>query len=86
MSNQAKRAQAKAIEWKLEEMLEWYASNSGGKLPEQQCEDKKPYRGIIRRWFEPLLPGLENPCLIEEQLGDYWTLYMVPVTADLKLG
>jgi hypothetical protein len=74
MSNRAKRAQAKAIEDKAEEMVLWYLANSGGKAPDHLCEDRKTYRGIVMRWLEPRLPGLDNPLLIEETLGDLWTL------------
>ncbi len=79
MSNRSFRAQQLAIESVLEDMLIWYAENSGGKLPEERVEDKKTYRGIVRRWFEPLIPGVDNPCLVEEALGDSWTLRVDPI-------
>lgn len=74
MSNRAKNAQKNVIEEKVEEMLIWYMENSGGKAPDQMCVDEKTYRGKILRWLEPVLPGVDNPVLIEEQLGDNWTL------------
>lgn len=83
MSNRAKKAQEHVIEEKLEEMLEWYLLTAG-KAPEQVAVDKKSYRGIVMRWFEPMLPNTENPVLVEEQLGDSWTLRLEPATG-LKL-
>lgn len=82
MSNKNKQAQRTSIENSLGEMLEWYVENSGGKIP-TLAEDAKTYRGIVRRWYEPLIPGVENPCLVEEALGDYWTLRMEPVVQNL---
>jgi len=73
MSNKAKAAQQKVIEEKLEEMIEWYAVESGGKTPDLHV-DEKTYRGKILRWLEPALPGVDNPVLIEECIGDSWTL------------
>lgn len=83
MSNRNVRAQQRVIEEKLEEMVLWYAANSGGKMPEHIAEDKKSYRGMIRRWLEPLLPDMDNPCLIEEALGDWWTLRFEPIRSKL---
>lgn len=74
VSNRSLRAQQRAIEENLERMTIWYASASGGMVPEALAVDKKTYRGKVLRWLEPLLPGEENPILIEEQLGDNWTL------------
>jgi len=83
-SDRAKGAQQRAIEMKLEEMLVWYADASGGRMPEAIAEDKRTYRGLVLRWLEPLLPGQENPVLIEEALGDAWTLRLEPI-ADSPL-
>lgn len=74
MSDRAKKAQQKVIEEKLEEMLEYYAGISCGKFPEQIAVDAKTYRGKVLRWVEPLIPGADNVVLIEEVLGDSWTL------------
>lgn len=74
MSNKALKAQKIVIEEKLEEMLVYYAQISGGKVPDHIAEDKKSYRGKVLRWFEPLIPGVDNVVLIEEALGDNWTL------------
>ena len=73
MSNKAFRAQQHVIEEKIEEMVIWYIANSPDSEP-TLCEDRKTYRGKVLRWLEPPLPGLDNPVLIEEQLGDSWTL------------
>lgn len=56
------------------QIMEWYLKASGGVLPLLQCEDKKAYRGIIAYWLEPAIPGVPNPCLIEEELGGQWTI------------
>lgn len=85
MSNRAKRAQNLAIEEKCEEMVLWYLGNSGGKAPESLAVDEKTYRGKTLRWLEPLLPGLQNPVLIEEQLGDCWTLRFEPIDQPVKI-
>lgn len=76
MSNRNKKAQQAVIEDKLHDMLVWYLANSSGKTPDHIAEDTKPYRDIKAWWYEPLLPGLDNPVLIQEQLGDSWTLRM----------
>ena len=73
MSNRAKAAQQRVIEEKLEEMIEWYASVSGGKVPDIHV-DVQNHRGRVLRWLEPMIPGVDNPVLIEEALGDSWTL------------
>jgi hypothetical protein len=85
MSNRAKRAQEKVIEEKLEEMVLHYLLGSGGKAPEQVCVDQKTYRGKILRWLEPLLVGQTNVLLIEEQLGDNWTLRFEPFDQPIKV-
>lgn len=73
------RAQATARQQKREEIMDWYLSNSGGIPPVNQCEDKKSYRGKVLWWLEPPIPGILNPCLIEEALGDSWTLRIDPL-------
>lgn len=79
MSNKNERAQKKSVELALSDMLEWYASNSGGKMPDHIAEDRKAYGGKVLRWLEPLLPNVDNPMLVEEALGDSWTLSMEPI-------
>lgn len=54
-------------------MLEWYVSIKADAQP-SICKDEKTYRGKVLYWLEPLLPGEDNPVLIEEALGDSWTL------------
>ena len=77
-------ARSKAVEKALDELLEWYASASGGKFPEAICEDKKSYRGKIMRWIEPIISDEVNPVLVEEYIGDMWSLrfepYKTPIT------
>lgn len=68
------KSQNDTIELKLEEMLEYYAQISQGKFPDHICKDEKTYRGKILRWMEPLIPGYDNILLIEEYIGDHWTL------------
>lgn len=84
MSNKNKRAQALVIEEKLEEMLLWYAANSTSEDLPELAVDTKTYRGKVLRWFIPLLPG-ENPLLIEEHLGDHWTLRIEPTTEKIQV-
>ena len=74
MSNRNKKAQQVVVEDKLHEMLEWYVANNAGKGPDHLAVDEKGYRGKVLRWYEPQLPGRDNPILIEESLGDSWTL------------
>lgn len=52
----------------------WYADNSGGKVPTQQCEDRKAYRGKVIWYLEPPVPCMKNPVMIEEFIGDIWSL------------
>ena len=86
MSNRSKKAQAKVIDEKLEELIvNWYAPASGGKFPDHVAEDRKSYRGKILRWLEPTLPGITNPVLIEETLGDRWTLRLEPMRQEIKI-
>jgi len=74
MTNKAKKAQQRVIEEKLEELALWYVNATGGRIVPTICEDRKTYRGIVMRWLEPLVPLIDNPILIEEALGDSWTL------------
>lgn len=53
------------------EILEWYLQVSG-RLPEQQCEDRKAYKEKVIWWLEPLIPGIKNPVVVEETMGDNW--------------
>lgn len=78
MSNRNERAQARAVQAKLGEMHEWYILESGGKMPDGIRKDTKSYRGIRMYWYEPILPGVTNPVLIEEALGDSWSLRLEP--------
>ena len=77
MSIDAKRlmeARVKAVAMKCEEMAIWYLANSGGVPPENICEDKKAYGGVVLRWLEPPIPFIDNPMLVETYLGDSWVL------------
>lgn len=67
---------------KKAEILDWYMANSGGNPPLIQCEDKKSYRGIVLWWLSPPIPNIPNPRLVEEYLGDSWTLRIEPVPPE----
>ncbi len=82
-TNRSTRAQQNVIDEKLEEMVLWYAAVSGGKLPNIAVDDESyKGRGLVLRWLEPLLPGEENPLLVEESLGDSWTLRLEPIASS----
>lgn len=85
MSDRAKNAQKRVIAEKLEEMTLHYLLDSGGKAPETVCVDEKTYRGKVLRWLEPRLPGAVNVLLIEETLGDNWTLRFEPFEEQIKV-
>lgn len=85
MSNRSKRAQEKVIEEALEEMVLRYLLASGGKPAERVCVDEKTYRGKVLRWLEPLLVEQTNELLIEEVLGDNWTLRTEPFHQPIKV-
>lgn len=85
MSNRNERAQNRAIEQKLAEMLEWYVSIKPDGEPDI-CKDAKAYKGKVLYWLEPILPGVENPVLIEEALGDNWTLRMEPMEQKIQVA
>lgn len=68
------RARATARQQKRVEIMEWYLASNFGIPPQQQCEDKKSYRGKVLWWLEPPIPNTPNPVLVEEYLGDSWTL------------
>lgn len=74
MSNRAKSAQKRVIADKVEELTIWYLSESQGRPPTHLAEDRKSYNGLILRWLEPKLSHVDNVILIEESLGDSWTL------------
>jgi hypothetical protein len=76
MSDLAKRARAREL--KRVEVLDWYLANNGGKGPQQQCEDKKPYGDLIYWWLEPLIPGVMNYRIVERAIGDGWGLAIEP--------
>lgn len=73
-TNPTDAARAKAVNMKIEEMYKWYLEENFLVAPLELCTDKKTYRGKVLCWFEPLLKGKDNPVLIEEYLGDSWTL------------
>lgn len=56
------------------EIMTWYLEQNNGNPPTQQCEDVKSYRGKKMWWLEPPLPFRDNPCLVEEYIGDEWSL------------
>lgn len=85
MSNVAKSAQKKIIDEKMQELLLWYLGNARGGCPTHIAKDEKTYRGLVLRWFEPKLQGIENVILIEEALGDSWTLRFEPETVEIKV-
>lgn len=84
MSNKNLKAQKTRVEEELEQMHLWYLSENGGRPAECIRQVKKPYRAKIFWWLAPILPGRENPVLIEEQLGDYWTLRLEPLTDEIR--
>lgn len=86
MSNKSLEAQQKVIDEKMGELLEYYASISGGKVPDGMATDKKTYRGIVLRWFEPLIPGEINAMLVEEVLGDNWTLRFERIAPKIQIA
>ncbi len=69
------RAKVRANE--REKILDWYI-NVSGMLPQQQCEDIKSYANTVMWWLEPELPGVLNPILVEEEIGDVWTIKIIP--------
>lgn len=68
------RNRARAREQKRAELMEWYLENNFQIPPDIQCEDKKAYRGKVLWWLEPPIPNITNPVLIEEFIGDGWSL------------
>lgn len=81
---QLERNKQAAIEEKLEELALWYVANAPvAKDPPVICVATKPYRNIRMWWLEPLIPLIENPVLIQEQLGDSWTLRLEPISRKI---
>lgn len=70
----SRRNRARARELKRAEVLTWYLQMSGGILPVQQCEDRKSYKEKVLWWLEPKIPNVPNPIIIEEAIGDGWSL------------
>lgn len=68
-----------ARETKRVELMTWYLENSNGIPPDNQCEDAKAYRGKVLWWLEPPIPNVTNPLLIEEFIGDGWSLRVEPL-------
>ncbi len=64
----------------MESICLWYVANAPlmKDLP-TVCVDKKSYRGKVLRWLEPPIPHLTNPVLVEEYIGDIWTLRTEPM-------
>lgn len=58
----------------LSDMLAWYLQESPPGVVPVLCVDKKGYSGMVLRWFEPIIPGIDNPVLVERFEGDSWTL------------
>ena len=67
-------ARDKVRELKRAEIMEWYLASNRGIPPIVQCEDRKSYRGKVLYWLEPPIPKTPNPRLVEEYIGDSWTL------------
>lgn len=88
MSNKNARAQQNAVDQVLEDMLEWYASETQGKVPDHIAKDTVTKNGKkqVLRWLEPLVPGVDNPMLVEEQLGDYWTIRLERIQLKIQVG
>jgi len=79
------KSRAKVREEKRAEMLDWYLSHSNGRMPECQVEDKKAYRGSVIWYLEPPIPGVRNPMIIEEYIGDNWSLRVVERLDPVKV-
>lgn len=60
-------------------MIAWYLDRMAGEPPHRQVEDRKPYGGKVLWWLEPLVPGIVNPVLVEEAIGDGWALSVQPL-------
>jgi len=86
MSDKNKVAQQKVIEEKLDEMLLYYVANSPPDVVPVLAVDKKSYRGKVLRWFEPLIPGFDNAMLVEETLGDSWTLRFERIQPKIQVA
>lgn len=77
---QGDRNHQAAIEEVLEKMALWYITNAPiAKDPPVIREDRLTYRGKVLRWIDPPIPLIENPLLVEEYIGDYWTLRVEPL-------
>lgn len=68
----AKNRSAQRMEMR-QRILDWYLQESGGVAPECQCEDAKP-NGTVIWWLDPLIPGVDNPVMVERFIGDAWVV------------
>lgn len=62
----------------LEKVAEWYVLNNENVLPIEILRVPRPYKGRIEYYFEPPLPGHVNPVVVEEYIGDSWTIRTEP--------
>lgn len=74
---------AKVRQMERESLLDWYI-NVAGHLPAQQCEETKAYNSTVLWWLDPPIPGVMNPVLVEETVGDIWTIKRVPRVVTIK--
>jgi hypothetical protein len=65
-------------------LLEWYVDASGGRMPEYQIEDKK-LGGTIIWTLDPPIPGIRNFVLIEEYIGDSWSMKTVERLVPIRV-
>ena len=57
----------------VNQCCEWYLLHSGGKGPEEIREHNEDGNRILR-FLEPPIPGVDNPLIIEEMVGNFWTI------------
>ncbi len=73
-------ARQRAVEYKIAELMEWYLENNFFTPPKEICEDKKAYKGKVLRWYEPKpSTAPSNVVLVEEFIGDSWSLRFEPL-------
>lgn len=64
----------------LEHMLLWYLQESLPGVVPELAVDKKAFNGEILYWYEPIIPGVTNPVLVEiYKGGENWSLEMKPM-------
>jgi len=64
-------------------VLEWYTHHTGGRFPEHQCEDKQGER--VLWWLEPLIPGIDNPVVVEDCPDGDWSIRVELRVSPIKV-